>query len=190
MNKWRHYSVTGVFQDFVQLHWSKVICSSSRWPHTELQVRRFILHRGAVKLRGCFCSRTSQSELESEARDQWKEKLEKSSQNCWQTGLNAICGAQTRCISLANETLHPSTDPRDTTRCKSIGNDLDQCTKIWNKQMPFFSGLAIKRTAVSRMFQPAHILSFYKYHRADYLQLDTSCHIRAFNVIIVCLREG
>lgn len=74
----------------------------------------------------CFCGRTSQSELESESCDQRKEKLGgKSSKLCRQTGLKAMCGAQTRCISNANEALRPSADPRGATRLKVTGNVRD-----------------------------------------------------------------
>lgn len=72
----------------------------------------------------CFWGRTSQSELESESCDKRKEKPGgKSSKLCRQTGLKAMCGAQTRGISDANEALHPSADPRDVTRLKLTGND-------------------------------------------------------------------
>lgn len=79
----------------------------------KLQVRTHILSRGAVKTRWCVFAAANQSWSLNHVTNERKNWGGKSSKLCWQTGLKAMCGAQTRCISNANEALHPSADPRD-----------------------------------------------------------------------------
>lgn len=63
----------------------------------------------------------------TDERKNWK----KSSPVCWQTGLKPCLDPETHCISDANESLRPSTEPRDhlvrssnppqTGKCSSVG---------------------------------------------------------------------